>query len=70
MYAVDLGQCAVQLFQGYAGNERNGLDWNGKGNEAVTEKNTSKGEKNVVLKNGVFLAFISDSGFETQQKAK
>lgn len=63
-------QCAVQPFQGYAGNERNGLGWNGKGNKAVTEKRTKARVKNVVLKNRVFLAFISDSGFETQQKEK
>lgn len=33
-------------------------------------KRTQARVKNVVLKNGVFLAFISDSGFETQQKEK
>lgn len=70
MYVVDLGQCAVQLFQGYAGNERNGLGWNGNGNKAITEKRTQARVKNVVLKNRVFLAFISDNGFETQQKEK
>lgn len=33
-------------------------------------KRTQARVKNVVLKNGVLLAFISDSGFETQQKEK
>lgn len=33
-------------------------------------KRTQARVKNVVLKNRVLLAFISDSGFETQQKEK
>lgn len=33
-------------------------------------KRTQARVKNVVLKNRVFLAFISDSGFEMQQKEK
>lgn len=69
IYVVDLGQCAVQLFQGYAGNEKNVFSWNERETKQLL-KRTQARVKNVVLKNRVFLAFISDSGFEMQQKEK